>query len=253
MNTRLLHRIGCPALAAAVWLTSGCAVSLKQRATTLWDARVKADCDIVQQFEYPESPGAQKPEEYIEWCKSQEPFLYKSYTLKGVESAGDFGWATVAYTCSIRGFEDRGERTVETAQKWRRQKGTWYPAPKNFAEEMPDPPSRRDTTAETTLRTRVEASAAARIAGDWATVYEFIDPRDRVDVPLETYESSEGLAEWLKADIQWCEAIGDRARVFVVYQVKLKESRNMPGREIRKIEDWVKIDGQWYRDVKREI
>lgn len=253
MNTRPSHRIGCPALAAAILLSGGCAATLKQRATTLWDARVQADCATVQQFEDPGSPGAMKPEEFIEWCQSKEPFLYKTYTLKGVEAEGDVGWANVSYTCAVRGFEDRDERTVETAQKWHRYEGEWYPAPKERADEIPEPPSRRDAAAEKDLHRRVEAASAARLAGDWAKVYEQIDPRDRANVSLETYTSSEGLAEWLKADIRWCEAIGDRGRVFMIYEVKLKEARNMPGREIRKVEDWVKVDGQWYRDVKREM
>lgn len=244
-------RYGLPCL-LLVLSGMGCAPSLKQRAEGLWKARIATDCPTIQRYHDPRTPEGQKRDEYIEYCANREPFIYKTYEIGDIQTERDWGWVDVKYSAAIRGHENVTPPVVTMNERWQRYKNNWYLTPKDQLDRMPITPSKRDKKEEARLKARFLRSWEARQSEDWSALYELVDPRDRETIPLKEYSEAEQLAMFLGADCQWVEVVGDRGRVFVEYNIKLRDIVHLPPKVVPKYEDWIKVDGEWYRDIKRE-
>jgi hypothetical protein len=128
------------------------------------------------------------------------------------------------------------------------------PVPPQLAEDFPDSPARRDLSAEPRLRDRFEEAWAARCDRNFELVYQLSDPRDHADVPFEQFEEAVSVADYSDVQIIWLQVIEQQGRVRVKFNAKRRDPNltKLPPQEIVALEDWIKVDGQWYRDLIRQ-
>lgn len=190
--------------------------------------------------------------EFVRWSAREEPFQIISFHIGTVEADGDVGWTEVHYRTLLRRFPDIAARDATQWQKWRVVQGQWYPVPQRELEAYPAPPAKRDADEETRLRTRFEESWDARRRRDWRRLYELCDPRDRSAVSRESFAESESLFEYRSHRVDWVEVISGRGRVRVLYDHKIMDASltKLPARSMYVVERWVKVDNEWYRDLK---
>jgi hypothetical protein len=163
------------------------------------------------------------------------------------------GWVEVDYNTLIRRFETLPPRDAKLWQKWRYVDGQWHPVPLRDLVSYPEPPVRRNAREEAALRARFMQSWAARKAGDHKELYQFIDPLDQPRMPEEPYVDMQELLEYRTCQVNWVEVVGDLGRIHVTYTRKVTDPSlsKLPVETVSEIEDWVKMDGQWYRDLAR--
>ena len=137
-------------------------------------------------------------------------------------------------------------------QKWAAHRGDWFPVPPQQTDSYPAPPAIRDKAAEAKLKSRFSQTWPLRKAGDWSGLYDFADPRDRDAVPLTEFADSEGLFAYRSQDLKWVEVIGDKGKVRVVYVHTVTDPSltKLPPREAEITENWIKVNNEWYRDLK---
>jgi hypothetical protein len=228
---------------------------LQESARKLWTARVNEDWETVFKFEDPNVRKDWDKDEFITWSKENEPFLIQSFELGRVQADDGMGWVEVNYNTLIRRFESLPPRAATLWQKWRKVDGSWHPVPLRELVSYPEPPARRNAAEEALLRERFMESWAAREQGDLLKVYQFIDPYDREKLPEQAFVDMESLLEYLSCDVKWVEAVGRMGRIHVVYTRKVTDPNlsKLPIETVRETEDWININGVWYRDLARAV
>ncbi len=229
------------------------AEQLRARAEVLWSARVREDWAATLEFQRPAEREKIDREEWVNWHKQNEPLVIQRYELGTVVTEGPLGWVQVKYTSGARKFPGIAPREAERWENWRAVDGTWYPLGPREDDTMPRAPVLRNAAEEQRLRSRWEATWAARQARDWAALYALTDPADHETVTLEMLAKDEEAFTHIAADVQWVEVVGehDRGRVCVVYRAKFNDpslQKALP-QEFVRIEPWVRRDGQWYREL----
>ncbi len=239
-------------LAVLLIFLPACTSTLRDRVDGLWKARVSGDCPTVQKFEDPRTPGGMHRDEYIKFCQEREPFLYKSYNVVDIQSDRDWGWVDVKYSSVIRGHENIPARESTLNERWQRYNKQWFLVPKDKQDRMPSTPKVRNMKEEPKLQARFMQTWEARKANDWKKLYELLDPKDRETIPLKEYSEGEAKFDILKADLQWVEVIGEKGRVLVDYLAKPSDIKLIDPINVPKFEDWILVNGEWYRDIKRD-
>lgn len=227
--------------------------SLRARAEALWNAKVAEDWGRVFEFEDPNARQEWNKDEFVAWSKENEPFKIQSFELGKVQADGEMGWVEVNYNTLIRRFESLPARDAKLWQKWRNVDGTWHPVPLRELVSYPEPPMRRNAREEARLRARFMQSWEARKAGDHHALYQFIDPLDQPRMPEEAFVDMHQLLEYRTCKVNWVEAVGDLGRVHVTYTRKVTDPSlsKLPVETVSEIEEWIKTNGEWYRDLVR--
>jgi len=269
-SLRRVARFSTAALPIYLLLVAGCATTergnanaekigntppnasrLSQRAQAYWKARGTESWDDLYQFQPPRLQVTTTVEQYRQWATAEEPFLLKEWSIKDQFCEGTFGWVRVDYTASLRRFPNLPPKAKTHWQRWVALEGEWYPVPQTELDDFPDTPAARDTDAERVLRARFEGTWAARKNRDWSALYEWSDPRDLDTISLEQFADSESRFIYLAMEIHWVEVKGDFGRIRVTYAHKPADPNmtKMAVQRVSSIEHWVRVDGQWYRDL----
>jgi len=227
---------------------------LRSRVEAYWAAKQKEDWDALFEFQEPQIRRETKQDRFVAWSESEAPMRVHSFEVSQVQAEGEFGWAYVPYRASVRRFKDIPPRDVYTWQKWRLVDGEWYPVEReDLLPTIPEAPATRDAGEEKRLRERYEQTWQARVRRDWERVYQFSDPRDHGIVDLDDFAESEALFEYIRHDVYWVQVIGDNGKIRVNYHHKVTDPSltNLPSQDLVVVENWIKVDGEWYRDLKR--
>jgi hypothetical protein len=230
--------------------------SLTERAHIFWNARVKGDWDSVYNLLAAEDKAHFTSEEFVAHRKEKGPFRFLSAKLEDVAVAGDLGWVKVDYTIQSAVFPDVPARDVQGWDIWQQRDGQWYPILKKAQRKrLPQlPPHMRPAEEEALLAQRANELWSAKEKEDWTLIYPYLEPAFRDKVSEEEFQKSNALSAYLSHTLEWVEVIGDRGRVKVVYThtpnapalTKLEPEPDVM------IEQWVKVDGQWYRRMQAD-
>lgn len=225
--------------------------ALRQRAERLWSARQAQDWSAMFAFQDPQAVEEVTEEEYVAWAEENEPFLIADFRLGDVIVNEDMGWVQINCRQGMRKYPEVPPREVHRWEKWHIRDGRWLPVPPQQIQNYPVTPAERDAAAEQRLLDRFRASWEARQEEDWDRLFELSDPRARGDIPEDEFAEAQGLIEYLDCDVRWVEVIGDRGRVRVAIRHKLNDPSmtKLPPRTILVTEQWVRVDGAWYRDL----
>jgi hypothetical protein len=228
--------------------------ALDRRAAELWEARREEDWATVYRYEQIENRSEQTKERYLEWAENEAPMTWHSYQLGETIVDPPFGWVEVDAAISMRNFPGIPPRETSRWEKWVFDGEAWMPVPPHRAEDFPASPALRDLDAEARLQTRVEQSWDARLAGDWQRLYDLSDPRDHADVPFEEFEEAVSVAEYRDPELLWLQVIDEQGRVRVRFDAKNLDPNltKLPPQTITATEDWIKVNGEWYRDLIRQ-
>lgn len=113
----------------------------------------------------------------------------------------------------------------------------------------PEPPAPPPVDPEVALKERVTKFWNARLKGDIASLYDFLDPETKERVTLTGYILSQGSFRFLSYQVQTLDIVGEKAWVNVSYGFKMtipalagfgpwtQESPEL----------WILRDGTWYR------
>jgi len=226
--------------------------ALRRQAERLWDARQREDWSTVFELEgHLMTRQSVKEADFVEWCKTTEPFVYHSSRLGDVLTEGDRGWVEVNCRVSVRRFPKMDPKEVHRWEKWRRVQGSWYPVPREELELYPTSPAMRDTAAETHLLARFEESWDARQRRDWSHLSSLTDPQDEQVVSNEDFAKAHEQFEYIAHDVQWVEVIGDRGKVRFSFRHKLTDPSltKVPPKDVVITEAWILLGDEWFLDL----
>lgn len=231
--------------------TPSAPADLQARATRYWEAKRAEDWTVLYDYLDPVDVAGSTADEYVAWAKEKEPFQIQSYQIQEVIPSGTMAWVHVTYRTTLRRFPNVDAQDAEQWQKWRVVDGRWYPVRSREVADYPEPPVKRDAAAESELRERFLQTWKLRKERNWDELYTYTDPRDHSTVFPDEFASSEGAFEYLDLEILWVEVIGTDGRVRARYHHKVNDPNltKLGARDIFVVENWVKVDGQWYRDL----
>ena len=226
--------------------------ALGQRAREFWEARVKGDWAVL--YDYLTAAEREKfgKDAFVASSKENAPFRYLSYKLGGIETEGSFGWVEVSYSLQITRYPELPAKEMHIWQLWSKVDGSWEPAPKQDAEEVPKRPQLRNTAEEPLLAKRVDGFWHAKELQDWGRIYEYCDPAYRGRVSREEFLQMKARHLYVSHKIDWVEVIADRGKTKVTYTYKPNDpslTKLDPVAESA-IEGWIKVDGEWYRLIQ---
>ncbi|HRX84594.1 MAG TPA: hypothetical protein P5572_06190 [Phycisphaerae bacterium] len=233
--------------------------ALRDRAETLWNAKVAEDCKTVYLFESSRGEEGVSEDSYCDYFNNEEPFKVHSCKVGDVIVEGDMGWVQLDVTTSMRRFPAANPVEAHRWEKWYYTDDPvdggkhWIPVPPKELDAYPDSPAVRDREAEAELRARFEESWNARVNRDWTRLYDFIDPRDRATVDEQKFADTHAMFQYISCNVHWVEAEGDLGTVRVTVHHKLNDPSltKLPPRDVTVREEWVRYEGTWYLDVKR--
>lgn len=225
--------------------------TLRERAAALWQARVQGDWPTVYDLAVVPGQSVTSKDQFVAYQEKEGPFEYLSAQVEEAEILGDLGWVRVIYAARPKQFRGVPPTQVEVWDIWVRRDGQWRPVPQASLSEVPQrPPSVRPPEEEAALAARVRAYWAARVGGDYQTVYGMLVERYRERTPLDKFLARRALLIYLAHDVEWAEVTGESGRAKVVYTYKLNDPSlsKMTPQQAVEFETWEKVDGQWYLD-----
>jgi hypothetical protein len=226
--------------------------ALKERATILWEARVKGDWATV--FDYlseTEKKGGTK-EQYVAFSKEKGPFRYLSYKLGDVDVEGDVGWVRTAYEIEPTRFPGLPPNKLDTWQVWENKDGKWFPIANEQQQDLPKlPPRLRPLKEESAVIARANEFWQAREKDDYKTVYQLCPPAFRAKVPAEEFLGKKALNTYVGHTIHWAEVAGDHAklRVTILYRPNDPNLTKMDPAQETFLQEWIKVNNQWYLNL----
>jgi hypothetical protein len=229
------------------------AARLKARAQQFWDARVQDQWGTVfDLMPTEEQQVAGDRERFSAYQKEKGWFKYVSAQLGETVVDNDLGWVELTFTTALRLYPTMPPQTVTAWDVWRKT-DDWRPIPRATLDQYPTrPPSARPSDDEADLAKRVDGLWKARVAQDWAAVYEFLDPGYRKRVSKEEFLQRKSKYLTLSHRTEWIEVTRTQARSKVVFSQKLNDPtlyKLEPTDEVA-FEPWVKVEGQWFRAME---
>jgi hypothetical protein len=227
--------------------------ALRERATTLWEARVKGDWGTVYDYlSESKEIGTATKQQYIDFSKEKGPFVYVSYKVGEVEVDEDTGWVKTAFALRPLRFPEYPPNRVEQWQLWEKRDGKWYPIPKErMADEPKLPPSLRPLKEERAVTARADGFWQAREKSDYGSLYQYLPPSFREKVSKEEFLGKSALNVYVDHQVHWAEVEGDRANVRVTVGSRPNDpnlTKMDPNYETI-LQEWIKVKDQWYLDV----
>lgn len=231
---------------------AGGAAGLRQRAERLWDARVKGDYAAVFEFQDPRQVGTAKVDEFVEWSKANEPFSYEAYKLGRVETQARLGWVEVDQTVRVRKYPGAPGNEMTRWETWHVMDGRWVLVPLPEIKSLPQSPALRDAAQEQRLRARAEEASRARVARDFETLYQYLDPREREQLSYQRFANTEAKLEFAELELEWVEAVGRQGRVSFIetYRFVDPSATKLGYQKSRNRENWLFHENEWYFSLK---
>jgi len=226
--------------------------ALRERATALWEARVKGDWGTVFDYMSGKEIGDATKQQYIDFSKEKGPFIYVSCKLGEVEVDGNTGWVKTAFALKPLRFPDYPPNKLEQWQVWEKRDRKWYPVPKERLENEPDlPPRLRPIQEERAVTARADGFWQAREKGDYALLYQYLSPSFKEKVNKEEFLSKKALNLYVDHEIHWAQVQGDRANVRLTVGSRPNDpnlTKMTPNYELI-VQEWIKVKDQWYVDI----
>ena len=227
--------------------------ALTERATALWQARVKGDWATAFDFLSDTEKRGGTKEQYIAFSKEKGPFHYLSYKLGDVEVDGDVGWVKTAYEVEPTRFPGLTPSKLDLWQVWEKRDGQWFPVPNARLQDVPKlPPRLRPLKEESAVTARANEFWQAREKEDYKSVYQYCPPAFREKVTAEEFLSKKALNVYLGHSILWAEVTGDHAKLRVAVDYRPNDpnlTKMEPTRETI-LQEWIKVNNQWYLDIR---
>jgi hypothetical protein len=228
--------------------------SLRTQAGEFWQARIKADWATVYKYLTPEEKRTITRDEFTAKAKGENPFIYHQCKVTAVETDGDLGWVKVESSLQPVRYPDLPAQQVQLWQVWKMGDENWYLLPKELEETMPTaPPSLRSRGEEEVLSQKANEYWVAKEEQDWAKVYQYCDPEFRTDTSKDEFLGKKALYLYLSHKVQWAEVARDKGRVRITYSYTYNDPNMSQFNPVENsvTEDWVKVAGNWYRQVQQ--
>lgn len=230
------------------------ALSLRETATKLWEARVSKDCEKVYACLTDAERKEYTVEDFCDYWNNREPFVYEAYEITDVAEEGDFGWVHVEYRSSMRRAPLIPPRDARMWEKWRRLDHAWQPVPRDQLPQYPESPANRDPERERRLRARVALLFEARQQRNFEAAWELTDPHDREEVPKDEFLRQEALFFYDAARLQWAQVMGtsESGKTRAAYDLRWADPNMLkaPAFSRELVETWVWRDNEWFYDLK---
>jgi hypothetical protein len=226
---------------------------LTAAARNFLEAKVKGDQATIYKYLSSEERGELTEEQFLAQMRGKEEFQFLSYKLGAVETAKDIGWVETETTAKLAKYPSLPPRTVHRWEVWRKRGDDWRPLSINQEDEAPKlPPSLRPAEEEAVLARRANDFWEAKEKGNWNCVYQFCEPKFRESVSSEEFLQKKALYSYLSHQIEWAEVSGDRGRTRCTYRYAHNDPSlaKMDPLQGSIIEEWVKVEGAWYREIK---
>jgi len=223
---------------------------LKQRAGAIWNARVKEDWASVYRYLSPAEKNNSTQQQFVEARNTRGPFQFLAAELKDTAVDGDIGWVKVSYSVKPKMYTDATATQVENWDVWTKQNRQWYPVPAQLNDQFPRlPPEERSAEEEKYLAERFQDYWSARKTKDWEKIYQYLEPDYRQIVSQERFIKTIPPYAYLSHQLEWIEVIDNKARIKIAYTYKVDDPSlaKLPAKENEQIENWIKVDGQWYQ------
>jgi hypothetical protein len=228
--------------------------ALQAQAKKYWRAEVKKDWKAVHALLAPDEQKAVKPEDYANYRNSKTgTFQYVSAEAGETALEGDAGWVRVTGEGVLVGFPGIQPRHLQYWQLWRKHESGWLLMSKAESQGVRQlPPNARSMAEEDALKQRADAFWKAKEAQDWRAIYGYLVPEFRAKTPLQKFLDNRSMYLYVSHRLEWVEVIEGQGRVKVAYTRKLNDPSvsKMSPEEQTALEEWVKVNGQWYRQVK---
>lgn len=229
---------------------------LNARAKELWSARVKGDPAVQYSFIPPDDRLVVSLEKF-KAQSAKRGVKYLNFKIEKTEVDGQNGWIFVSYEVMLDKIPGSPTKKLEAWEIWHKFDDGWYPVSKDAGLAPAAPPSERDLGEEKRLSDRVNEFWSALRDQEWGKTYDLLIPQYRQEVSREEYLSKKALNEYISHRVHWVQVTKVRpilGLVRVGYEFKVDDPTftKQPIQEGSAMEVWVKIDGQWYRDVKKE-
>jgi len=229
--------------------------ALKNRAQAYCDAQVKQDWKVLYRYLPPSARDQVSEDQFTELSKQKMGIRYLSFELEKAETAGDIGWVKLVQTAMPEGFKSVEPMKTERWEPWKKIEGEWYPIPAKEREAAPSrPPSERSATEEATLTKRADEFWGAMEKNEWGIIYTYLEPDFRKTTSLGAWLGKKPFYIYVGHSVEWAEVTGDRGKVMVVYLVRPSDpyQSKMEPLDQTIVENWVRIEGVWYRLVPQK-
>ncbi len=225
---------------------------LEQRVKAFWAARVAGDYAQVYRVL---SPAEQSKATESEYAKQKEkgPFVWLGAKVGEVAIVGDLAWTHVQYEYRMTDIPDMPPTPGAFWHVWQRL-DQWRPIPQGTRATFPSrPPHLRPAAEEAELAERARAYWRAQAAGDWARVYQYLEPAYQDGISLRDFVANRPPIAYSSPQIEWAEVLDTSGRVKVVVGARLQDpslAKLEPKRRV-KVDRWVKAEGQWHVRVRK--
>lgn len=229
---------------------------LTSAARNFWEAKVKGDHAKVYKYLSSEERGELTEEQFLAQMRGKQAYQFISYKLGAVETAKDLGWVETETTVKLEKYPTLPPRTVHRWEVWRKMGDDWRPLPIKREDEAPKlPPSLRPAEEETALAKRANDFWESKKRGDWNYLYQLCEPKFRESVSREEFLQSKALHLYLDHQIEWAEVSGDRGKTRCTYMYAYNDPSlaKMDPLQGSVVEEWVKVEGAWYREISEHI
>lgn len=229
--------------------------ALRERASQYWSARVREDGAALYQLLPPSQRDKISQEQYLAREKTTERLRYSAADMGAVAVDKDLGWVQVTVAFQHRDFMAMPPTKQERWTLWERQEGQWYPLSLEQARKFPSrPPQVRLAEEETALTQRAEAFWKAQEARDWPRAYQYLAPAARQQFSEGQFIARNGPMLFVDHYLNWAEVYQpNQGRVNVRYRFKYDDPSltKMVPREKTGLQDWIKVDGQWFLQLRQ--
>ncbi len=226
--------------------------ALREQAKAFWEARVKGDWATVYGYLLESERMGLAKEQYVEQSKERGPWRYLHYKMGTVETDEDLGWVDIEFAAEPVLFPGIKPKLVKRWEQWEKVDDKWLTVTGKRIQELPQlPPSLRPVKEEKVVMARVDEFWKAREKNDYARVYELCSPGMRKKVSRAEFLEKKAMYLYSAHKVLWAEVNEDRAVVRSVYEFRPNDPSvsKMDPQEDFAMQDWIKVDGQWYLDV----
>lgn len=230
---------------------------LRTRIEAYWQAQEHEDWHTLFRLLSPNYLHGVSEDDFVQAKNRLEKLRFSHTGVYRIEQQGEYAWAEVEYAYRPRQYEQLPARQAHIWDVWKLEQGQYYPVPSEWRQAVPGlPPVARATREEQTLTARLHQFWKAREQHDQATLYELLDPAYRRRVDFATFRKSRPFYQYLIHTLDWVEVPLDerkgRARITFTYKLNDPSLSKMPPREESLMQEWIKVDEQWYRSIPTE-
>jgi len=231
--------------------------ALRSRAAAYWQAQEQEDWHTLFRFVPPGYLRNISEADFVEAKNRLEKLHFSEATIHRIEPQGDHAWVEVAYRYRPRNYPTVSPHQARIWDVWKREQNQYYPVPPELRQTVPAlPPIARADSEEKALAARLHQFWQAREQQDQTALYGLLNPAYRQQVDLATFRKKRPFYQYLIHKLDWVEVPlhgrQGRARVTFSYRINDRSVSKMAPREESAVQEWIKVDEQWYRNIPPE-